>query len=73
MARSMANVLPRERQIAVLQHLVEGNTLRSTTRLTGIHRTTMANLMLRFGAGCRRLMDERFRHLTLEHVELDEI
>ena len=69
----MSNVLPRERQIAVLHHLLEGNTLRSTTRLTGVHRTTIANLMLRFGEGCRRLMDQRFRDLTLEHVELDEV
>ena len=29
----MANILPHDRQIAVLHHLVEGNTLRSTTRL----------------------------------------
>jgi IS1 family transposase len=29
--------------------------------------------MVRFGEGCRRLMDERFQGLTLEHVELDEV
>jgi len=69
----MVNVLPRERRIAVLQHLVEGNTLRSTARLTGVHRTTIMNHMIRFGEGCERLMDARFRDLTLEHVELDEV
>jgi len=72
-AGSMANVLPRDRQIEVLHHLVEGNTLRSTARLSGVHRTTIMNLMVRFGDGCRNLMDDRFRNLTLEHVELDEI
>jgi hypothetical protein len=45
----MSNHLSREKQIEVLHHLVEGNTLRSTTRLTGIHRTTIMNLMVKFG------------------------
>ena len=69
----MANILPREKQIEVLHHLVEGNTLRSTARLTGVHRTTIMDLMVRFGKGCKRFMDSRLRNLTLEHVECDEI
>ena len=32
----MSNVLPREKRISALHHLVEGNTLRSTNRLTGV-------------------------------------
>lgn len=67
------NVLPRERQIEVLHHLVEGNTLRSTTRLTGVHRTTIMNLMVRFGDACQAFMDRELRGLTLNHVEVDEI
>ena len=69
----MAHHLSRDKQIAVLHHLIEGNTLRSTSRLTGVHRTTIMNHMIRFGEGCQRLMDARFRDLTLEHVELDEM
>ena len=69
----MANVLPRDKQLTVLHHLVEGNTLRSTARLTKVHRTTIMNLMVRFGEGCRNLMDDRLRNLTLDHVELDEV
>jgi hypothetical protein len=38
---AMSNILPREKQIEVLHHLVEGNTLRSTSRLTGVHRSTI--------------------------------
>ena len=53
----MCNVLLRETQIEVLHHLVEGNTLRSTARLTGIHRTTIMNLMVRFGQACKAFMD----------------
>lgn len=69
----MCNVLPREKQIEVLHHLVEGNTLRSTARLTGIHRTTIMNLMVDFGQACKRFMDAQLRNLTLRHVEVDEI
>ena len=69
----MCNVLSREKQIEVLHHLVEGNTLRSTARLTGIHRTTIMNLMVSFGQRCKAFMDAQLRNLTLEHVEVDEI
>jgi hypothetical protein len=69
----MANVLPREKQIEVLHHLVEGNTLRSTARLTGIHRTTIMKLLVRFGEACKAYMDSKLRGLTLEHLEVDEI
>lgn len=69
----MANVLPRDLQITVLHHLLEGNTLRSTTRLTGVHRTTIANLMVNFGGKCQDFMDREFSGLKLRHVEVDEI
>ncbi len=69
----MANVLPREKQIAALHHLVEGNTLRSTSRLLGVHRDTITRLMVRFGNGCQWLMDDKLRGLTVNHVEVDEI
>jgi IS1 family transposase len=69
----MANVLPRERRIEVLHHLVEGNTLRSTNRLTGVHRTAIQDLLVDFGDRCQRLMDREFRGLNLTHLECDEI
>ena len=69
----MANVLKRERQLQVLHALVEGSSVRSTERLTGVHRDTICRLMVRFGQRCRHLLDSRLRGLTLAHVELDEI
>ena len=69
----MANHLPREKQIEVLHHLVEGNTLRSTTRLTGVHGTTIMNLLVKFGRACKKYMDRELRGLALGHVEVDEI
>ncbi len=69
----MANILPRETRISVLHHLVEGNTLRSTTRLTGVHRTTVQHLLVEFGLACQRFMDAQLRGLTLDHLEIDEM
>lgn len=69
----MANVLAADKQRMALQMLVEGNSLRSVSRLTGIHRTTVMNLLARFGDGCRQFLDEEMRGLTLDHVQVDEI
>jgi IS1 family transposase len=69
----MANVLKREKQIEVLHHLIEGNTLRSTARLTKVHRTAIQNLLVSFGQKCQAFMDAKLRGLTLDHVECDEI
>jgi IS1 family transposase len=69
----MANILRREKKIEVLHHLVEGNTLRSTTRLTGVHRTTIQRLLVDFGGRCQDFLDRKLRGLALNHVECDEI
>jgi hypothetical protein len=69
----MANVLAADKQRMALQLLVEGNSLRSVTRLTGIHRTTVMNLLVRFGDACRQFLDEEMRDLTLRHIQCDEI
>jgi hypothetical protein len=69
----MANFLSREQQLSVLHLLVEGASLRSITRLTGLHRTTIMNLMLRAGSAVRALMDIRMHNLNLNHLQCDEI
>jgi IS1 family transposase len=69
----MAYVLPREKQIQILHLLVEGSSLRSISRLTRVHRTTIMNLMLEFGKRCRTFLDDRLRNLDCRHLELDEI
>lgn len=66
------NVLSREEQLSVLHLMVEGNSLRSITRLTGIHRTTAIKLMVRVGNQCLVMLDRWMRNLHLKHVEIDE-
>ena len=67
------NVLRRDRQLTALHMLVEGMSLRSVSRVTGIHRTTVQNLLVRAGEGCAQLADREMRGLKLQHLQLDEI
>ena len=69
----MARILAPEKQRMALQLLVEGSSLRSITRITGIHRTTVMNLLVRFGDACRQFMDEEILGLRLEHIQCEEI
>ena len=69
----MANNLNRKKQISVISSLVEGNSIRSTERMTGVHRDTIMRLALRVGEGSQRLMDEKLRNLELGHIQMDEI
>ena len=50
------NVLPREQQLEALHLLVEGVSLRSVTRLTRVHRTTVMNLMVRTSERLRQFL-----------------
>jgi IS1 family transposase len=52
---------------------VEGNSIRSVERMTGIHRDTIIRLIIRVGEGCSRLMDKKMRDLTCERLQLDEL
>jgi IS1 family transposase len=66
-------VLSREQQLRVLHLLVEGTSLRSVERLTGVHRDTAMRLTLRAGRACTRMLDRRMIGLELEHLQCDEI
>jgi LacI family transcriptional regulator len=50
--------LPSEKAIAVLQHLVEGNGVRQTERLVGVHRDTVMRLARLAGQQAHDLHDE---------------
>lgn len=64
--------VPEEKARLALRLLVEGNSIRGTERLTGLHRDTICRLMVHFGQACRKLLDVRMRGLTLAHLQFDE-
>jgi IS1 family transposase len=68
----MARIMPLEKRNTILRLLVEGNSIRSVTRLMGTNIPTVLRQLAWAGEHCRRIMDERFRGLTLSHLEIDE-
>lgn len=50
--------LPQEKVVSVLQHLIEGNGIRQTERLTGVHRDTIMRLARLAGDHARLAHDE---------------
>ena len=69
----MANVLKRKKQEMAINCLLEGMSVRSTERLTGVHRDTILRLMVRVGNGCKAMMDETLRGLSCKRIQVDEI
>jgi len=67
------NVLSEEKQALALSALVEGSSIRSIERMTGIHRDTIMRLMIRVGKNCENILDKYLRHLSCKYIELDEI
>ncbi len=67
------NILRKDKQLAVLSALVEGNSIRSVERMTGVHRDTIMRLLQSAGAGCQQLLDERMRSVPAKLIQVDEI
>jgi transposase-like protein/IS1 family transposase len=56
-----------------LHCLLEGCSIRSTERLTGLNRNTIMGLLLVAGERCAALMNTRMRGLRPRYLEIDEI
>jgi IS1 family transposase len=69
----MANVLKKEKQLQVVHLLVEGNSLRSISRLTGVNLRTCLRILVKVGSACQALLDERMVDLQMRHIQVDEI
>ena len=67
------NRLSLSRRTEAINCLVEGNSIRSTERLTGIHRDTIMRLLVEVGTGCGLLLDERMQGLSCRRLQVDEI
>ncbi len=67
------NILKPEKKVAVIAALTEGCSIRSVSRMTGVHKKTIMKLLVEVGSRCQRMMDETMRGLRFEAVEYDEI
>jgi IS1 family transposase len=67
------NRLSRAERAEIIRALVEGNSLRSTARMTGFAVNTVMKLLADLGGVCVSYQDEHLRDLTCERVQADEI
>jgi IS1 family transposase len=67
------NRLTSEKRAVVIAALCEGNSIRSTARMTSIAKNTVVKLLMEVGAICSRYMDGAFRDLKCQRIQVDEI
>lgn len=57
----------------ILHCLVEGNSIRSTVRLTGASKNTILKLLVEIGEACAAYHNEKINLLRCKHLQVDEI
>ncbi|MBU8934783.1 MAG: DDE-type integrase/transposase/recombinase [candidate division Zixibacteria bacterium] len=67
------NKLNRQKRVQVIAALVEGNSIRSTVRMTGVAKNTVTKLLVEIGSVCAEYQDKALRNLTCNRIECDEI
>jgi IS1 family transposase len=67
------NRLSIEKRAAILGILVEGNSLRATSRLADVSINTVTKLLVDLGAASSAYHDEHVKNLRLRHIQCDEI
>jgi len=67
------NKLSLEKKVQVISALVEGNSVRSTCRMTGTAKGTVLKLLVDIGAACQQYQDKNLRYLSCKRIECDEI
>jgi IS1 family transposase len=69
----MCNNLSVEKKSLVLASLAEGNSIRSTERLTGVHRDTIMRLLVKAGEKAQKIHDSYMHDLKPKNIQADEI
>ena len=67
------NRLPLEKRSQILGLLVEGNSLRAASRLSGCSINTVTKLLVDVGTACAEYQDTALRNLPCKRVQCDEI
>ena len=67
------NVLSIEKKAQIIGLLVEGNSMRSATRLAGCSINTVTKLLIDVGKACNQYQHEKLRNLNCKRIQCDEI
>ena len=69
----MANVISTAKKVAVITALVEGCSVRSTVRMTGVSKGAVLRLLVSVGTACAEYQDRVIRNIAAKRVQVDEI
>lgn len=69
----MANFISIEKRVAVITALVEGCSIRSTVRMTGVSKGAILRLLESVGTTCAEYQDRVIRNVPAKRVQVDEI
>ena len=67
------NVLPIEKRAQILHLLVEGNSMRATSRIADVSINTITKLLVDAGTACTAFQDGTIRNIHSKRVQCDEI
>ena len=69
----MANVISIDKKVAVISALVEGCSVRSVSRMTGVSKGAILRLLVSVGQACIDFQDRAIRNVAAKRVQVDEI
>ena len=67
------NKLSQKKQAQVIAALVEGCSISSTARMTGVTKVTILKMLAKLGPACADYQDRTLNNLTCKRVQCDEI
>jgi IS1 family transposase len=67
------NMLSLDKKVAVVSALVEGCSIRSTSRMTGVAKGTILRLLAGVGQACADYQDAALRNIPAQRIQVDEI
>ena len=67
------NKLTTSKRAEVIRCLVEGNSIRSTVRITGAAKNTVTKLLVDAGRACSVYQNENLRNLPCRRIQVDEV
>src|SRR5438477_6958737 len=67
------NRLDSEKRAQVISCLIEGCSIRSTVRMTGVAKKTVMRVLVEVGEICADYQDRVFRNLSTRRLQLDEM
>lgn len=65
--------LPMDKAEMVLHLLLEGNSVATIQRVTGVHHGTILKLLVQCGEKCEKIMADKVPNIEVRDVECDEL